>query len=162
MSSGLYAASLPCTPLGGGAMSCSWFEAIPAIREQVTRASHLLVCLDFDGTLTPYVEDPATASLGPPVQRVLRSLASHQHVSLAIISGRNRADVQARVGIPDLIYAGNHGLEINGPGCFFVEPTAVSYGQALPALAADLGCGEHAPVLPLRGPFRPEQRECSA
>jgi trehalose-phosphatase len=94
--------------------------------------------LDFDGTLTPYVEDPATASLSPHMQRVLRSLAAQPRISLALISGRSRADVQARVNLPDLIYAGNHGLEISGPGCLFVEPTAAACCEALQALAADL------------------------
>ncbi len=119
-------------------MSRSLFDAMPEVGEQLTRAAHLLLCLDFDGTLTPIVEDPATAYLSPPMQRVLRSLAGHERVTLAIISGRNRADLQVHVGIPGLIYAGNHGLEISGPGWFFVEPTAVSYCAALQLLAADL------------------------
>jgi trehalose 6-phosphate phosphatase len=58
---------------------------------------------------------------------------------MMVISGRERADLQARVGVPGLIYAGNHGLEISGPGLLFVEPTAVACRSALQALAADLG-----------------------
>jgi trehalose 6-phosphate phosphatase len=36
------------------------------------------------------------------------------------------------------VYAGNHGLEISGPGLFFVEPTAASRSEALHQFAADL------------------------
>jgi trehalose-phosphatase len=114
------------------------FAAMQEVGEQITRAPHLLLCLDYDGTLTPIVEAPATAHLSPSVERVLRSLAGHERVSLAVISGRERADLQAHVGIPGLIYAGNHGLEISGPGCLFVEPTAAACCEALKALAADL------------------------
>src|SRR5262249_2229517 len=43
-----------------------------------------------------------------------------------------------RVGIPNLIYAGNHGLEISGDGLIFVEPTAAARCAALKELSADL------------------------
>ena len=66
---------------------------------------------------------------------------------LAIVSGRDRADLQARVGIPGLIYAGNHGLEISGPGFVFVEPTAASQVEALQELA---GSTDHK-VQPITG-----------
>jgi trehalose-phosphatase len=119
-------------------MSRWLFDAMEEVGDRVAQAEHLLLCLDFDGTLTPIVEDPATAYLSPPMQRVLRSLAGHKRVSLAIISGRERSDLQAHVGIPGLIYAGNHGLEISGPGCLFVEPTAASHCEALKEFAAAL------------------------
>src|SRR5262249_5991479 len=119
-------------------MSRWLFDAMREVGEEVVLAPHLLICLDFDGTLTPFVEDPATASLSPQMQRVLRSLAGHEGVSLALFSGRERADLQTHVGIPGLIYAGNHGLEISGDGFIFIEPTAVACGKALKELAADL------------------------
>ncbi len=119
-------------------MSRPLFDATWEIEERIARAPHLLLCLDFDGTLTPFVEDPTQATLSPPVQRVLLALAGQENTSLAIISGRHRADLQARVGIAGLIYAGNHGLEISGPGCFFIEPTAAACGEALQELAAEL------------------------
>ena len=42
-----------------------------------------------------------------------------------IVSGRALNDIRERVGIANLIYAGNHGLEICGEGLHFVEPQAV-------------------------------------
>ena len=50
---------------------------------------------------------------------------------VAIVSGRERSDLQARVGIPGLVYAGNHGLEISGPGLVFVEPMAIGDRDSL-------------------------------
>jgi trehalose 6-phosphate phosphatase len=119
-------------------MSRRLFDATEEVGERLARASHLLFCLDFDGTLTPLVDDPAEAYLSPQVQRVLRSLAHHERVSLVLVSGRARADLQTRVGIPGLIYAGNHGLEIGGDGFIFIESAAAALCAALEELAADL------------------------
>ena len=43
-----------------------------------------------------------------------------------------------RVGLPELIYAGNHGLEIQGPGLDFVEPTAAALIDRLHELTTRL------------------------
>ena len=77
------------------------------------------------------------------MERVLSSLADHCCVSLALVSGRDRADLQARVDIPGFIYAGNHGLEISGPGFLFVEPTAAENSGAVQEMAKQLGDALH-------------------
>jgi trehalose-phosphatase len=55
-----------------------------------------------------------------------------------IVSGRSLVDVSRRVGLPELIYAGNHGLEIQGPGLVFLEPTAAARAERLGKLTAPL------------------------
>ena len=70
--------------------------------------------LDYDGTLTPIVARPELATLDGAVRRTLAELAACCPV--AIVSGRDRADVQRLVGIDGLIYAGSHGFDIRGPG----------------------------------------------
>jgi len=108
------------------------------IGERIDRVPLLFLCLDFDGTLTSFKEDPGLVFLSPQMQRALLSLVANEKVSLALISGRERSDLQLRVGIPNIIYAGNHGLEISGPGFVFVEPTAASCTEELKELAAEL------------------------
>ncbi|ANZ28348.1 trehalose-phosphatase [Rhodococcus sp. WB1] len=71
------------------------------------------VFLDFDGTLSEIVNDPAAATLVDGAAAVLSSLASE--CTVAVISGRDLADVQTRVGLPGLWYAGSHGFELIGP-----------------------------------------------
>lgn len=114
------------------------FDVLGSVGEQIARSGHLILYLDYDGTLATIVDEPDQAFLSPPVQRLLLSLATHEKVSIAVISGRDRADLQAHVGIPELIYVGNHGLEISGPGYLFIEPTAAAHSGALHELAADL------------------------
>ena len=72
------------------------------------------VFLDYDGTLTPIVARPELAVLNDAVRRTLRALA--ERCPVAVVSGRDRADVQRLVGIDGLIYAGSHGFDIRGPG----------------------------------------------
>jgi trehalose-phosphatase len=105
---------------------------------RVARAPSLVVGLDYDGTLTPIVEQPDDAVLGPAVRRALQRLAGRPRVAVAVVSGRRRADVAGRVGLPEVIAAGNHGLDIRGPGMRFIEPTAWALRPALAVLAADL------------------------
>ena len=114
------------------------FNHLPKIASEVESAGNLLIFLDFDGTLAPVVNDPTLASIPPETLRTLTSLAGLEKVSLAIISGRALADLKARVGLPNLIYAGNHGLEISGPGMYYLQPTAAKRVQALSELSADL------------------------
>jgi len=114
------------------------FDHLPEIASKMESAGDLLVFLDFDGTLAPVVNDPAMASMPPQTLRALTSLASLEKVSLAVISGRGLADLKARVGLPNLIYSGNHGLEISGPGLYFIQPDAAKRVQALSALLGDL------------------------
>jgi len=57
---------------------------------------------------------------------------------VAIISGRALPDLRERVRMDEIIYAGNHGLEITGPGLHFIEPTAASRVEALEELARHL------------------------
>ena len=70
--------------------------------------------LDYDGTLTPIVERPEQADLSPQMRAILKILA--ERCTVAIVSGRGLEDVQERVALETLYYAGSHGFEIDGPG----------------------------------------------
>ncbi|MEX2016465.1 MAG: trehalose-phosphatase [Candidatus Hydrogenedentales bacterium] len=70
--------------------------------------------LDYDGTLTPIVARPELAILPEETRALLKELA--QRFPVAIVSGRDLADVRKMVGLDDLVYAGSHGFDIQGPG----------------------------------------------
>ena len=73
----------------------------------------LLLFLDYDGTLTPIVDHPDKAILSDSMRSTLNRLAGLTRV--ALLSGRDRKDVQSKVAIPQLWYAGSHGFDISGP-----------------------------------------------
>jgi trehalose-phosphatase len=73
----------------------------------------LVVLLDYDGTLSPIAPRPEDAVLSAATRATLQALAARWPT--AVVSGRSLDDVRDRVALEQLFYAGNHGLEIEGP-----------------------------------------------
>ncbi|UCH48458.1 MAG: trehalose-phosphatase [Betaproteobacteria bacterium] len=71
------------------------------------------VFLDYDGTLTPIVSRPQDAVLSDTMRATLQRLAAL--CAVAIVSGRDLADVRKLVALKGLWYAGSHGFDIAGP-----------------------------------------------
>jgi trehalose 6-phosphate phosphatase len=97
----------------------------PKIAEQINHSSKVLFLTDFDGTLTPIVEKPEMAVIGEDTRQLLHLLAKKLHFKVGIISGRALSDLKEKVRLNDIIYAGNHGFEIEGPGLSFISPIAI-------------------------------------
>jgi trehalose-phosphatase len=117
-------------------------RAAEAIR-RLRAGRHLLLLLDFDGTLTEFNPDPDAVELSRECRRLLVDLSARPDVTLGIISGRRLADVRRRTQLNARTYcAGLHGLEIEGPGVTFVHPdatrTLTTIRQLGAALASDL------------------------
>lgn len=113
-------------------------EQLPDIARRLGRSAHLLVLLDYDGTLTPLVDRPQNAFLDARLRETIATLARKPRCTVAILSGRALEDVRERVGIDGLIYAGNHGLEIEGPGLSFLCAAAAEEMQSMHELAGQL------------------------
>ncbi|MBA7617058.1 Trehalose-phosphate phosphatase [subsurface metagenome] len=100
------------------------FQSWESFSSDIRAASRILLVSDYDGTLTPIVSRPEEAILSPEVREKLRALAEKPPFSVGIISGRPLSEVKALVGIEGIYYAGNHGLEMEGPGLTFVNAAA--------------------------------------
>lgn len=66
--------------------------------------------LDFDGTLAPIVHRPADAAASPETRRAVRRIAEMTGGALAILSGRDLDDLDARLAPLVLPAAGTHGV----------------------------------------------------
>jgi trehalose-phosphatase len=119
-------------------MSQPLFDVMQQVGDRIIHAPHRLLCVSYDGTLTHFAATPEAAALSPQMDRILQNLAGHEGLTLAIFSGRDRNDLQSRVNLAGVIYVGNHGLEISGPGLLFVEPGAAARAEALQVLASSL------------------------
>ena len=73
----------------------------------------LALFLDYDGTLSPIAPRPELARFPEATREAVLRLA--EHLPVAILSGRGRADVQELVGLENVYYAGSHGFDIAGP-----------------------------------------------
>lgn len=103
----------------------------PKVALQLRDARHILLLTDYDGTLTPIVERPELAKLTESTRLVFDALAHLRGFRVGVISGRALADLKDKVGIRGIIYAGNHGMEIEGPGISFVNPLAEEFRPIL-------------------------------
>ncbi len=70
-----------------------------------------VLILDFDGTLTLVVNTPNRVELSKSMRNLLIKLSKKQGFYLAILSGRELKDIKKKIGLPNIIYGGNHGLE---------------------------------------------------
>lgn len=82
--------------------------------EKILRRKDIILFLDYDGTITPIVENHDRAFLPKKTRDVLKQLSCLKNLKIAIVSGRSLKDVTKLVGIKGIIYSGNHGFEING------------------------------------------------
>lgn len=94
--------------------------------------------LDYDGTLTPLCAHPREAVLSAAMRGAVATCAERDDTDVTVVSGRSLADVAAMVGHPGLIYAGNHGLEIAGPGMDFRHDDLPYFEIAVGRLAESL------------------------
>lgn len=96
--------------------------------ERLATAPTLLVASDYDGTLSPIVDDPAKAVPDRESVVALRALAQLPGTHVAVISGRSLADLAVLLGEPDGVYlVGSHGSEFD-----------VGFADALPPEAVEL------------------------
>lgn len=82
------------------------------LREQPARAA---VLTDVDGTLAPIVERPEQAAVPAAASEALRRL-SERYGLVGCVSGRRATEARRLVGVEEVAYAGNHGLELLLPG----------------------------------------------
>jgi trehalose 6-phosphate synthase/phosphatase len=99
----------------------------------------LAVFLDFDGTLTPIVSHPSMVKLSDSMREVLSACAERKDTDVMIVSGRSLRDVRRHVALDGLVFAGNHGLEIQGPGITsYRHPDIDHYAERAVELARQL------------------------
>ena len=145
-------------------------ERVPGWAEAWRRAGRLVLLLDFDGTLAPIADRPELAAIPGATRRALDALMAMPGVEVAVVSGRGMADARERAAIPGIAYAGNHGMEIHGPGIDRVHPGAAAARPMLeaaarmlePAVAAVPGAFVEDKGLTLSVHFRLAPRECVA
>jgi trehalose 6-phosphate phosphatase len=83
--------------------------------------------LDVDGTLAPIVEQPEDARVPQETRLELQRLAARYGL-VACVSGRPGADARRIVGVDELSYVGEHGLEL--------DPQASEWAERMRAFAA--------------------------
>ena len=105
--------------------------------------SQVLVAVDFDGTLAPFVTDPLQARAVPGGLEALRDATALGGVTTAVVSGRDLATLAMLTGIgPDdgITLIGSHGAQTNrGDRAELVSAAGAAFlDEAAAALLATL------------------------
>jgi trehalose 6-phosphate phosphatase len=87
------------------------------------------ILLDVDGVLAPIVDVPHDSAVPEETRAELRRL-NDRYVLVACISGRSSADARRVVGLDELVYVGEHGLEL--------EPEAAAWSERLQSFATTI------------------------
>jgi trehalose 6-phosphate phosphatase len=101
-------------------------DLLTRLAEDPARAA---LFLDVDGALAPIVSRPEDARVPAETQAELHRLHT-RYALVACISGRSGADARRIVGVPELVYVGNHGLEL--------DPAANEWAHRLQRFLADV------------------------
>src|SRR5215208_4517980 len=107
-------------------------EAVVTACMDVLRQTPSAMVTDIDGTISAIAPTPAEAMVDPGAKAALALLAERLAV-VAVVSGRAPQDCAAMVGLPELTYVGNHGLERITRGTPWTHPVAAA---AQPAITA--------------------------
>ncbi|XP_021748386.1 probable trehalose-phosphate phosphatase C isoform X1 [Chenopodium quinoa] len=97
----------------------SWLEKHPSALDKFQKMMHgaenkkIVVFLDYDGTLSPIVNDPDVAFMTDKMRAVVHEVGCCFPTS--IISGRSREKVYDFVQLDNIYYAGSHGMDIMAP-----------------------------------------------
>ena len=94
-------------------------DLVARLAADPTRAA---LFFDVDGVLAPIVARPEDARVPEETRAELRRL-DDRYALVACISGRGGDEARRIVGVPELIYVGNHGLEL--------DARAVGWGRRL-------------------------------
>ncbi|KMO83492.1 trehalose-phosphatase [Mycolicibacterium chlorophenolicum] len=107
--------------------------------EAAARVPRLLITTDFDGTLSPIVNNPADARPLPDAGRALVALAELPSTEVALISGRALRDLRVLSSMPDAVHlVGSHGAEFDSGFSHDIDTDLLAaITETLDAIAAD-------------------------
>src|ERR687892_1459085 len=115
--------------------------AHPSVAEHAARlaerAGEVALCLDFDGTLSPIVDDPQAARPLPDIVELLEPLAG-RFAAVALISGRPASYLAEHAAAPGVRYLGLYGLQEIHDGQAQVDPRLEAARPAVVAAHEDL------------------------
>jgi trehalose 6-phosphate phosphatase len=103
----------------------AWETVLGRLRAEPGRAA---VLTDIDGTLAPIVERAGEAAIPAAAREALAAL-NRRYALVGCVSGRQAMRARELVGLDELAYAGNHGLELLLPGASEPEPDPSIVGR---------------------------------
>jgi trehalose 6-phosphate phosphatase len=101
---------------------------VDALDRLAAEPARTALFLDIDGVLAPIVERPEDASVPEETRAELRRL-NDRYALVAAVTGRSGEIARMIVGVPELRYVGEHGLEL--------DPEAAGWAARIHAFGAE-------------------------
>jgi trehalose-phosphatase len=114
------------------------FNSWSSLKQRLLSVKYILLCLDFDGTITPIRPTPRQANLHHDQRQLLRKISHTKSFIVGIISGRALKDIKKKIGVKGLVFVGNHGLEIAYRKQNFIYPAAKRFISVIATVARQL------------------------
>ncbi|MET0885082.1 MAG: trehalose-phosphatase [Mycetocola sp.] len=112
-------------------------KELNAALERLAESEHLLVALDFDGTLAPFVDRPEDARTLPAARLAVERLLEVSHTTVAFVSGRAVDSLElVTENLPGVLLVGSHGAEYRFDGVDAHPPLDAQDTERLHALTA--------------------------
>ncbi|KAL6220542.1 hypothetical protein ACLB2K_008298 [Fragaria x ananassa] len=102
---------------------------------KAAKGMRIVVFLDYDGPLSPIVDDPDLAFMSDEMRAALREVVTY--FPTAVISGRSRDKVKGFVQVSNIYYAGSHGMDFMVPKASELDDSDMLFQPAkifLPAI----------------------------
>jgi trehalose 6-phosphate phosphatase len=115
---------------------------VDALADLTAEPSRAALFLDIDGVLAPIAARPEDGRVPEETRVELRRLAA-RYALVACVTGRPSATARSVVGVSELVYAGEHGLEL--------EPEAAAWAPRIQVFAES--AGPEAELKPLSASF---------
>jgi trehalose 6-phosphate synthase/phosphatase len=107
---------------GGPAVATAGADELAALVARLREAPHVLLLLDYDGTMVPFASVPELAMPDPALLDLLRQLAARPRTTVHVISGRTRETLERWLGTLPIGLHAEHGFwSRRAPGAPWVE-----------------------------------------
>lgn len=131
------AVSCPAMPLNSPVQPLTYPSRLDLTAERGGRPPPALF-VDFDGTLVDIAPHPDAISVAPGLPQLLEDISRRLNGRLAIVSGRQVADLDRHLGTVDITMAGSHGGELRKAGSAEIIPLADPIDKRVVAALRDL------------------------
>ena len=114
------------------------FEEIKEVEKKVQSAERVFLFLDYDGTLVPIKPQPELAVFPVSTRKLIKKLSNLPNVYLALVTGRSLKEIKKIIDVEGIIYIGNHGLEIEYEGKYWIHPASTQKRPMIKKILSDV------------------------
>lgn len=108
------------------------------ILRRLKSSSRIILFLDYDGTLVPFMENPSSAVLSEHMEMLLSDVNNSKIGCVFIVTGRAYSSINKIFRIKGITIVSNHGFQINSDKDLWVHPDLKRFIPSLSKIKVQL------------------------